>query len=139
MNRRRERDEGRQERPPDVRAEHHPAPVQPIGERPGEEPEQQVRDGLKDSDHTHRQAGARQGEDEEWQGGEGDGIADRGQPLPADKDLEIPVLREGQVEFEALPAGLRTGRALGAGRAEGRLEEDLVLGGFDHRGIIPAS
>ena len=89
----RDRDAGCQDGPAEVGTEHHLPPIEPIGERSGRQAEEQVRQRPEGADDAHRDPGTGQGEDEDRQGSEGDGVADRRQALADEDDLEVAVPR----------------------------------------------
>ncbi len=92
----RERDERRQDRSAEIGHEHHPLAVAPIGERPRDHPEEEIGQRRQRSDDTHPEARSRQCQDEQRQGGETDGITERGDALGREQDAEVVVASERQ-------------------------------------------
>jgi len=90
----RQGDQGGQPGASEVGQEHHPFAIAPIGEGARHHPQEKVRERLQGADDPHRQPRTGQREHEQGQGGEADGVTERGDTLARQEDLEVAVLRE---------------------------------------------
>jgi hypothetical protein len=74
--------------------DHHPLVVAAVRDRAGDEAEDEVGQRLERTHDAHRESRAGQRQDEQRQGGEAHGIAERGDTLGDTEGPEVAVLRE---------------------------------------------
>ena len=91
------RDQRGQAGPSEIGQEHHPLAVAPVGDGPGDHPEEEVGQRLERADDAHREARPGQRQDEQRQRREADRVAERRDPLAGQQDPEVSVLGEGDV------------------------------------------
>ena len=77
--------------------EHHPLAVAAVGQRAGHGPDHEVGGRVDRPDDPHRQSRAREGEHEQRQGGQADGVAAGRDRLADEEGRKVAVPAEGLV------------------------------------------
>ena len=86
--------ERRQDRPAEVRGEHHPPAVPAVGVRAREQADEEVRERREDVDDAHHEAGAREAQHEQRHRGARDRVAEARDALAEEDGQEVAVLAQ---------------------------------------------